>query len=62
MSSRLREGYIQRSVDGALDQVSASVRSLVNAAGDQVVAARRLRVDLEATFAAAQRALAAASG
>jgi len=44
----------ERTVEGSVDQAVASVRALADAAADQVVAARRLRVDLEAVFSTAR--------
>lgn len=53
----VREAYLDRSMQNTLDQVLLSVRRLVDAAADQVVADRRLRVDLKAIFSHAREEL-----
>jgi energy-coupling factor transporter ATP-binding protein EcfA2 len=50
----LRTGYLDRAVEGTLEQVIIGVRRLVDAAADQVVADWRLRVDLRAIFSLAR--------
>jgi energy-coupling factor transporter ATP-binding protein EcfA2 len=52
----VREEYLGRALAGTLDQIILSVRRLVEAAADQVVAQWRLRVDLRAVFALAREA------
>jgi energy-coupling factor transporter ATP-binding protein EcfA2 len=49
-----RQGYVDRAMAGSLDQVLASVARLAQGAADQVVADRRLRVDLRAIFSYAR--------
>ncbi len=49
-----RDEQIGRAFEGTVDQAVAAVQSLADAAADQVVAARRLRVDLESIFSRAR--------
>jgi energy-coupling factor transporter ATP-binding protein EcfA2 len=52
-----RRDHLDRAVDGAIDEVLSAVDRLADAAADQVVADRRLRVDLEVSFRDARGAL-----
>ncbi len=52
-----RHRHLTRAREGTLDEVVASVRRLADAIDDQVVAARRLRVDIEGVFSAARETI-----
>jgi energy-coupling factor transporter ATP-binding protein EcfA2 len=56
-SPEARRGYVDRAVDGTIDEVVSAVERLSDAASDQVVADRRLRVDLRASFRRARNDL-----
>ncbi|MFZ0158774.1 MAG: hypothetical protein WAL50_07070 [Kineosporiaceae bacterium] len=51
---RERDEHLARTFDGTIDQAVTAALSLADAAADQVVAARRLRVDLESIFSRAR--------
>lgn len=52
-----RQRHLTRAKEGTLDQVVVSVRRLADAVDDQVVAARRLRVDVEGVFSGARETI-----